>query len=159
RVFELAGDGKSLIAGDASRLSKSFRFDHNWRESRRPEETDPAFRGWIPPGEKDVLRERIDGLPRTPGRPDFLRPGKDSPLATAGAGREDPSLPAYVGAVPPEGVAPWDWQRTWQVPPPGVLLTVSKKPEDGGTYRTINEALTKVKPWATIRILDDATYA
>jgi hypothetical protein len=25
----------------------------------------------------------------------------------------DPSLPAYVGAVPPEGVAPWDWEKTW----------------------------------------------
>jgi hypothetical protein len=25
----------------------------------------------------------------------------------------DPSLPAYVGAVPPEGVEPWDWQKTW----------------------------------------------
>jgi hypothetical protein len=25
----------------------------------------------------------------------------------------DLSLPAYVGAVPPEGVEPWDWQKTW----------------------------------------------
>jgi hypothetical protein len=25
----------------------------------------------------------------------------------------DPSLPAYVGAVPPEGVEPWDWEKTW----------------------------------------------
>jgi tRNA A-37 threonylcarbamoyl transferase component Bud32 len=25
----------------------------------------------------------------------------------------DRSLPAYVGAVPPEGVEPWDWQKTW----------------------------------------------
>jgi hypothetical protein len=25
----------------------------------------------------------------------------------------DTSLPAYVGAVPPEGVEPWDWQKTW----------------------------------------------
>ncbi len=26
----------------------------------------------------------------------------------------DPSLPAYVGAVPPEGVEPWDWDKTWK---------------------------------------------
>jgi hypothetical protein len=23
------------------------------------------------------------------------------------------ALPAYVGAVPPEGVEPWDWDKTW----------------------------------------------
>jgi serine/threonine protein kinase len=25
----------------------------------------------------------------------------------------DRSLPAYVGALPPEGVEPWDWDKTW----------------------------------------------
>ena len=27
----------------------------------------------------------------------------------------DRSLPAYVGAVPPEGVELWDWQKTWKM--------------------------------------------
>jgi hypothetical protein len=26
----------------------------------------------------------------------------------------DRSLPVYVGAVPPEGVEPWDWEKTWK---------------------------------------------
>jgi hypothetical protein len=46
---------------------------------------------------------------------DYLRPLPDSPLATGGAGAFDPSLPLYVGAVPPRGVAPWDWERTWRM--------------------------------------------
>ena len=48
-----------------------------------------------------------------PGDPNFLRPTKDSPLATGGAGVKDSALPAYVGAVPPDGGEPWDWDRTW----------------------------------------------
>lgn len=35
-------------------------------------------------------------------------------LASAGAGVSGPALPAYVGAVPPEGTEPWDWDRTWK---------------------------------------------
>jgi len=31
--------------------------------------------------------------------------------ATGGAGGD---LPTYVGAVPPEGVEPWDWDKTWK---------------------------------------------
>jgi len=97
-------------------------------------------------------------MSRNPAEADFLRPDAKSPLASEGAGRTDPSLPSYVGAVPPPGTEPWDWTRTWQAPPPGVLLTVSQKPEDKGTYRTINDALAAAKRWATIRVLDNATY-
>jgi hypothetical protein len=39
-----------------------------------------------------------------------LRPPKDSPLAAAGA--DDAVLPANVGAVPLEGVVPWNWDKT-----------------------------------------------
>ena len=51
---------------------------------------------------------------RRQGDANFLRPPKDSPLAKGGAGATDPALPAYVGAVPPEGVEPWDWEKTWK---------------------------------------------
>jgi hypothetical protein len=54
----------------------------------------------------------IQVLSRTPSDPNFLRPAKDSPLATGAV--NDGSLPAYVGAVPPEGVEPWDWDKTWR---------------------------------------------
>src|SRR5262249_41833790 len=90
--------------------------------------------------------------------PNFLRPAADSPLVKHGAGNDDPSLPSYVGALPPEGVAPWNWDRTWRMPRPALLLTVSQDANDGGKYRTINEALNAAKPWATMRVLDGATY-
>jgi len=64
-----------------------------------------------------------DGVNRDPKSPDFLRPAKDSPLATAGAGSDDLSLPRYVGALPPEGVPPWDWDRAWR--------SATKTTEDG----------------------------
>ena len=38
------------------------------------------------------------------------------------------------------------------------VLTVSKKAEDGGQFRTIQAALDKVEPGMTIRVLDDADY-
>jgi hypothetical protein len=98
--------------GDGSRVGQAWQFGHNWREAARP--TAPAAKAWIPPGVNDVLRDRIDGVNRDPKSPAFLRPAPDSLLATGGAGKEDPSLPLYVGAVPPEEVPPWDWERTWR---------------------------------------------
>jgi hypothetical protein len=47
-------------------------------------------------------------------QPERLCPVKGSSLAADGAGKEDPLLPPYVGALPPEGVEPWDWDRTWR---------------------------------------------
>jgi hypothetical protein len=142
--------------GDGKLVAEAWRVSHNGREAQANKEW-PADR--IPPGKTDLIRDRLDVLSRDAASPDFLRPAKDSPLASAGAGKTDPSLPSYVGAVPPEGVAPWDWQRTWLAPPPGKLLTVSHDAKDGGPFRTINEALAKAGPWTTIRVLDAATYA
>jgi hypothetical protein len=141
--------------GEGKLVAQVWQFAHNWREVKSDSE---RGKDWIPPGKQDVLREQIAVLSRTPADANFLRPPKGSPLAAEGAGKTDPSLPPYVGAVLPEGVPAWDWDRTWRAPPPGRLLTVSKDPEDGGTYRTLNEALKAARPWTTIRVLDDATY-
>src|SRR5262249_55599377 len=70
-----------------------------------------------------------------------------------------PSLPMYIGALPPPGQPDWDWTRTWQAWPPGRMLTVSKDAKDKGKYRTINAALKDAKPWDTIRVLDQETYS
>src|SRR5262249_36206877 len=67
-------------------------------------------------------------------------------------------LPSYVGALPPDGVEPWDWERTWRMPAGAKLLTVSQRPEKNGNYRTIGAALKDAIPWATLRIVDAATY-
>jgi nitrous oxidase accessory protein NosD len=146
--------------GDGKAVARSWRIDHNWREVKEPPAADSFARGWVPPDPKngDVRQDEIKGVSRDPKSPEFLRPARDSPLATEGAGNEDPSLPRYVGALPPEELDPWDWDRTWRMPKDAQLLTVSKESSGGGKYRTINDALKDAKPWATIRVLDSATY-
>src|SRR5262249_16190484 len=56
--------------------------------------------------------------------------------------------------TPPEGKNP---EGAAVEEEPGVL-TVSQKPEVGGKYRSINEALAKVQAGQTIRVLDEAVY-
>jgi serine/threonine protein kinase len=145
--------------GDGQLVRKAWRILHNWSEFAGGAKEDPFSKGLVPPGQTDKQWPRLDVLSRDWKNPDFLRPAKDSPLATAGAGSTDPSLPLYVGAMPPPGVRAWDWSRTWQAPPPGKLLTVSKHAKQGGQYRTLNAALDDAKPWTTIRVLDGETYS
>jgi hypothetical protein len=149
---------QQIRPGDVDALLKrpEWRFSHNWREI---DSMKVAVRlpGWIPRCPDDHLATPIEILSRKPDDPDFLRPPKDSPLAKGGAGVNDISLPAYVGAVPPEGVQPWDWQKTWDIQCRR-LLTVSKDPAAGGHFRTITEALDTVQEGMTIRVLDDAVY-
>jgi nitrous oxidase accessory protein NosD len=153
---------KARGPGDGRLLHKGWHIDHNWREVKRPKGNDVISKSWIPPRSTpptDVIKSKIEVLSREPDSPDFLRPAKTSPLATQGAGQTDASLPRYVGALPPPGVEPWDWRRTWQVRSPGLLLTVSKEAAAGGKFRTITDALKAAKPWATIRVLDSEQYA
>lgn len=153
-------DNGGVLAGvrgdlDGKLLAGAWSFSHNWRESTAGR----AGVGRVPPSPTDVARDRIDGLDTDTKSPTFLRPAKGSPLATDGAGKDDPTLPRYVGALPPEGEYPWDWDRTWRMPADAQLLTVSKDEKDGGAYRTITDALNDARPWATVRVLDDADYS
>jgi hypothetical protein len=95
---------------DGKLVASKWTFANNWREGIVAKPS----KGWIPPSAKDVMTEKIDGLDRDPKSPTFLRPAKESPLATQGAGNEDPTLPRYIGALPPAGVEPWDWNRVWR---------------------------------------------
>src|SRR5262249_371135 len=105
---------------DGKLVAAKWSFAANWREGARG-----STKGWIPPSAKDVLTEKIDGLDRDSKSLAFLQPARDSPVATKGAGKDDPSLPRYIGALPPEGVEPWDWDRTWRA-----RLTLEKKPAE-----------------------------
>jgi hypothetical protein len=157
----MPGDVKSLLE------SPAWHFSHNWRELVPPERDSPFVAQWIPSRPDDHLQVPIKVLSRKPGDPDFLRPAKDSPLASGGAGARtrpnDPPLPAYVGAVPPEGVETWDWNKTWNaivgksVNDPKVI-TVSKNPADRARFNTIGAALDEVEEGMTIRVLDNAVY-
>jgi serine/threonine protein kinase len=113
----------------------------------------------VPVANTDLKLDRVELLSRNPAEPDFLRPAKDSPLAARGAGQSDPRFPTYIGAVPPVGIEPWDWDRAWRMPKDAQLLTVSKDPRDKARYETIGAALKDVKPWTTIRVLDNAKYS
>jgi hypothetical protein len=93
--------------------SPEWHFSHNWRENDPITAKAQVPERWIPLSPSDGVLSPNAVLSRKPDDPDFLRPPKDSPLATAGAGVSDIPLPAYVGAVPPEGVEPWDWDKTW----------------------------------------------
>jgi hypothetical protein len=85
-------------------------WQNNWRAVPSVPGKSGEDKTWIPPAKNDVVKDRIDVLSRDPADSNFLRPAKNSPLATGGAGGD---LPVYVGAVPPEGVEPWDWDKTW----------------------------------------------
>src|SRR3989442_11117354 len=127
-----------------------------WRKTGLPTDMDVYSKSWIPLAPADTRRDKIDGLSRDPREPAFLKPAKDSPLATAGMGGD--LLPSWVGAVAPEGTTPWNWQKTWDLSFPRSRLTVSKDPKDKADYDTIAAALANVQPGQIIRVLDDAIY-
>jgi hypothetical protein len=89
---------------------KEWLLGNNWRQVRAPAPRDRAFGQWVR-SPKDTVVEKIKLLSLDPQNTHFLRPARESPLATGGAGGD---LPGYVGAVPPEGVMPWDWDRSWK---------------------------------------------
>ena len=121
--------------GKGASVHGPWTLSHNWRELADPEGLKRRDNGWITPGDKDVVQSAIKVKSRQADDRDFLHPLKESALATEGAGKTDPILPTYVGAVPPEGVEPWDWDRTWRMPRDAKLLTVSKEKADGGEFR------------------------
>jgi len=90
-------------------LFEAWRCDHNHRDL-----SGSGTPFVIPLGSKDAKLQMAQIMGFDAAQPDRVRPVKDSSLAKDGAGKDDPSLPVYVGALPPEGVAPWDWDRTWR---------------------------------------------
>jgi hypothetical protein len=101
-----APKGGKTIPGDGQALLKLWRFDRNWRDLSG-QESDKAIP--LAPNDKKLAGNAL--LARESSHKDYLRPAKESPLVTAGAGGD---LPSYAGAVPPEGIAPWDWDKTWE---------------------------------------------
>jgi hypothetical protein len=95
----LAERGPDLVfVGRGQGALASWRIEQNWRLVQPPAPDDPQTKECISAAMDRV--GPVSGLSLDLG-PSFLRPAKDSPLATGGAGGD---LPSYVGAVPPEGV-------------------------------------------------------
>jgi serine/threonine-protein kinase len=108
--FLVSEDGNTgkWVGARGRELAGLWRFHHNCRElssASAAKEFPLQADDWkLDPGEL---------LSRQLGSADSLRPAAGSHLARNGAGTVDPSLPLYVGAVPPAGVAAWNWQHTW----------------------------------------------
>jgi hypothetical protein len=105
-AFILANSGRATGAGSPKMLLDQWQIDHNW-----PDHSGRVTALLFPKVEGDQKLQRIDLLSRDPASAHYLKPRSTSPLATGGAGGD---LPSYVGAVPPEGVEPWDWDKTWE---------------------------------------------
>jgi serine/threonine-protein kinase len=86
-------------------LTQRWRFTRNWRDLGGAQ---AHMR--IPLAPTDEVLRTPDGLSRDLNNPAFLRPTAVSPLANGGAGGD---LPRYVGAVPPQDLQPWEWQKVW----------------------------------------------
>jgi serine/threonine-protein kinase len=109
-ILAEAGTDLDFLGKDPKFLA-ALQLHHNWRELRSLGDKTPKEGDRIPLAPQDVRRKEIAGIARDPkDARNFLRPGKDSPLAGGGAGGD---LPTYVGAVPPQGVERWDWDKTW----------------------------------------------
>jgi hypothetical protein len=98
--------GGSFKRGNVESLLKAWRSAQNWRDLSGQGDK-------VPLGGDDHQLVNADLMSLNPADADFFRPRAGSSLAQEGAGKSDPSLPAYVGALPPPGVGRWDWQKTW----------------------------------------------
>ena len=144
--------------GNSDELLKRWHVAYNWREVKPPTGDSLFEKSWIPGALKDTLADEIPVMARGLDQADFLRPKEDSPLAKDGAGKDDLTLPIYVGAVPPKDVPTWNWNHTWDMRV-RKLFTVSKKAENGGAFRTIGAALKAVREkGSTLRVLDAESY-
>jgi len=108
----LAEDGPDIALDHKDgAIIKAWIVADNWRQGRPPVPLSAEAKGWLL-SPKDRWSERIELKSLQPDHVDYLRPPAGSSLGDAGGGQ---GLPAYIGAVPPEGVAPWDWDRTWRM--------------------------------------------
>jgi hypothetical protein len=92
--------------GDIGKLKEDWTFRYNFRESGPIAADDPTTRARIPPGEDDTVQQRVALVSRDFSNSSFARPAPESPLATGGAGG---AYPTYVGAIPPDPDAAFDW--------------------------------------------------
>jgi hypothetical protein len=89
---------------DSQKFLDFWRFGQNFRDLAEAKE------GILPLAKDDRKLDPSWLISSIATDPDFLRPKTGLPLAKGGAGGD---LPTYVGALPPEGIAAWDWQKTW----------------------------------------------
>jgi hypothetical protein len=105
----IAEAGPDMVRdGGAPGIPAGWRIDHNWRQVRAPAADSPEAKTWLA-NVQDKVVDKLPLLTLDPKHADFFRI-KDTASAKAGAGGD---LPTYVGAVPPAGAEPWDWQKTW----------------------------------------------
>jgi hypothetical protein len=108
-AYVVEKEEKKYVPGDGKTLLRMWQFDHNVRDLSG--ENRPFL---IPLGPWDKKLNKGHLVSFDPLNADFLRPVRSTPLAREGAGQLFPSFPVYVGALPPQGDEPWDWDKTWR---------------------------------------------
>jgi hypothetical protein len=106
------GGPDMAFLGKDRAVMRGWQIRQNVRRTKVVSQADPGFKEWIP-ATNDGLVDRIEFLSPDPAHADFFRPADYSAVAKGGAGPDGPWLPSYVGAVPPRGAEPWDWELTW----------------------------------------------
>jgi len=100
--------------GAVTALCNLWQFAGNYRECQPPTESDMLSQSWIPPSETDTIASTVEVRSRDPDDTHFLRPATDSPLNKKAYNNASFPLPSYVGAIPPDPSAQWDWLSTWR---------------------------------------------
>ena len=93
----------------AGKVASLWRFEGNWRDLEGENSSST-----LPLSPNDHKTTFLRFRSTDPTQPGFMQPVEGSPLSTGGLGAKGPWLPEYAGAVPPKGVAPWDWSLTWR---------------------------------------------
>lgn len=106
----MASLGKQRKIGLAQCAVRQWKIAGNWRHTETLDASDSRADELIA-GEDNRAAVDLQFHSTDPAEAEFLRPVKGSPL-TEGGGAS--GLPAYAGALPPAGIAVWDWENTWR---------------------------------------------
>lgn len=101
--------------GDGTAVHGVWTMSRNTRQQDPPPALGPFAQAWIPPAEDDLAAVSSDGFHLDRNDLDNLLRPKTSlvpPATESNAG--DPPLPDYIGALPPPGFEPFDWNKTWE---------------------------------------------
>src|SRR5262249_32415038 len=109
-TFYIGTRNGEAVPADYHELARLWQFAHNGRDLSGGGDSHR-----LPLQATDIHVESLPFAKADADTPERWRLPKDSPLGIGGAGTSDRSLPAYVGALPPPEVAPWDWDRTWRM--------------------------------------------
>ena len=101
--------GQERRPGDGQALNKAWHFAGNGRDRSG---VDPDYALPLADGDHSLSQPAL--VSQDPSHKDFMRPEPQPWWPGKGGVGHGPLLPAYAGAVPPQGTRRWDWAATWK---------------------------------------------